>query len=103
MSHQFKPGDLALIVNSKITENIGRVVELVRRTDENIIKTPDGGVFANPDRLACWVVAGDSLKATRVLDGTESFNSFGAAAERNLMPLRGDFQPERQKSQEVPA
>ncbi|BAP80928.1 hypothetical protein MT1_3753 [Pseudomonas sp. MT-1] len=101
--NNFKPGDLALIVNSKITENIGRVVELVRSTDEEIIQAPDGGVFANPDRLACWVVAGEALKATRVLSGAESFNRFGAAAEKNLMPLRGEFQPERQQSREVPA
>lgn len=103
MSHQFKPGDLALIVNSKIVENIGRVVELVRSTDAGIIKTPCGGYVANPDRLACLIVAGEALKAKRVLDGAASLNSFGAVAEKNLMPLRGDFQHERQQSREVPA
>lgn len=103
MSHNFKPGNLALIVNAKKTENIGRVVELVRFTDEEIIRSPDGGVFGNPDRLACWVVSGEALKNTRARDGWVSFDSYGAVEEKNLIPLQGDHFIPLTKREEVKA
>lgn len=102
MSHQFKPGDLALVVACKIPELIGKVVELVEMI-------PAGGTTKTGDREwenktndAAWLVTGPGLLCLTVKGNVEP-DTFTSIAERKLMPLRGDFQPERQKSQEVPA
>jgi hypothetical protein len=84
----FKAGDLALI---KYGDAAGELVELVSRhtTDGEVVRgvadtfVADGGV----QWLVSWVH-----------EGAE-----GLYDEHWLMPLRGDFQPEQQKSREVPA
>lgn len=102
MSNQFKPGDLALIVACKVPELIGRVVELVEMI-------PAGGATKGGDRewinqtnAAAWLVTGAGLFCLTVKGNIEP-DTFTSISERKLMPLRGDLQPERQKSQEVPA
>jgi hypothetical protein len=101
MNNQFKPGDLALIVGANtLVQNIGKVVELstfVR--DSDIYVGPDGNVYRHSD-ADCWVVRGEGVQFW-----TEEgvYDGFGLCEPRHLSPLRGDFQPERQKSREVPA
>lgn len=92
--HNFKAGDLAVVVGCRIDpSSIGHVVELVERTlPGEFFSSPCGEIFHSEADEPGWVVLSDVD-----LDG------WAHIAERHLMPLRGDFAPERQKSQEVPA
>lgn len=92
MSHEFKPGDLALVVGAiELPEDVGLTVTLVEHLfpgqAASCPKCP--GEICDTDEPA-WLV--DHHDETLSLKRS-----------RHLMPLRGDFQPERQKSQEVPA
>ena len=61
---------------------------------------PDGlgAVNIDPRRTGYfWSATGESV------DALGNGQSWVLIAEQHLMPLRGDFAPERQKSQEVPA
>ena len=99
MSNQFKPGDLALIINSiKRPENVGKSCELVAFMvpGERIEFEFDGNkgithIGANP----AWLVAGDGVI------GSNGKAGFALVRPINLMPLRGDFSPEQQKSLEL--
>jgi hypothetical protein len=90
MSHQFKPGDLALTLASRFGIPAMCQVELVvylmkgQKAEE-----PDGQLWTAPHDG--WIV------------GRENEIGYGFFAPQQLMPLRGDFTPEQQKSQEVAA
>lgn len=103
MSHQFKPGDLALIVRAIHSENLGKVVELIRCTSEPYISLADGGVTRNDGSLVCWEIKCESLTVTRGGIPTGRGTQFGAIPEKSLMPLRGVFAPEQTKTREVSA
>lgn len=101
--NQFKAGDLALVVSASHSDNLGKVVELVQFTTDEIIVLQDGGQVANPKMLACWEISAESLFATSKLRPEGFSTNRAAIPERNLMPLRGDFAPDQQKQNEVPA
>lgn len=91
MSHQFKPGDMALVINCGEEERIGRTVEVL----EVLI-----------DRQKEYQAYGFTHEGHA--DGSASaFVDFGGAddvwffSQKNLMPLRGDFTPEQQKAKET--
>jgi len=95
MSHQFKPGDLALIVGAlKVQANIGKVCELVEYLVEEAISTfvdpCDGCRARNAAGSPGWIVVGDGLLSETGYRGWELVDP------RHLMPLRGDFEPEQQ-------
>lgn len=99
---QFKPGDLALIVNSRTVAGellIGKCVELVMRIAAGE-KVFFDGMYWRPLDADGWIVSGDSLLMVKH-DGSVVQNQFCMFAEKNLIPLRGDFAPEQQKSREV--
>lgn len=90
---QFKVGDLALVIKSTESEDIGKSVsieELYTDDGENDHVFGDVSFEADTPGEKCAVV----LCAK---------NGIEAYSVDSLMPLRGDFQPERQKSQELPA
>lgn len=100
MNHNFKPGDLALIVSCYEPSNVGKCVELVELV-------PAGGSYwagkfliENGCGEPVWHVVGDVISVFG--DGDVAVGHAQKAPFR-LMPLRGDFQPERQKESEVPA
>lgn len=90
MNHNFKPGDLALAL---VGPFMGQAVELIRFVSPGEVVTSLDGkrsyVFAPTLGIGGWHVS----------VGEESV----ILHEKQLMPLRGDFQPERQKASEVPA
>lgn len=90
MSHQFKPGDLALT----LTQGFGFAPMTTVKIDVFLHKgetgqEPDGGLFT--PKFDGWVVYRDDE------DGAGFFKP------EHLMPLRGDFAPEQQKSRDVVA
>lgn len=97
----FEVGDFALIVaGSASLVNIGRTVLLVEclgmpRTYEWL-----GKHYTNIKQDVIWIIdsQGDPL-VTRFGDCATR----GPISQSKLMPLRGDFQPEREKQQEQPA
>lgn len=89
MNNQFKVGDLALTLIDLPPVMSGSVVELIERLAKgDLVHTPHGILQATQDGWIC---------AHQDAPGNIGF------CDTALMPLRGDFQPERQKSQEVPA
>lgn len=90
MRKEFKPGDLALVINATHPENIGKVVELVRATNDSLITMQDGGVVANPNNLKCWEVICGCLQVTSIMRPDGFTSRHGATPEKNLMPLTGD-------------
>uniref|UniRef100_A0AAU6W455 ATPase n=4 Tax=unclassified bacterial viruses TaxID=12333 RepID=A0AAU6W455_9VIRU len=88
MSHQFKPGDPALVIAGNTF--LGCQVEVmswVNPGDE--ITGPDGGEWRlNPQSPSGgWLV--------------ECSGGYCVKYPKSLMPLRGDFSPEQQKAQEA--
>lgn len=102
MSQQFKQGDLALIVDCKVPELIGRTVELVRQVDAGGSFETEKNIWINLSEGPAWLVSGDGLIRMDPAGGMHGCE-WTLIADRKLIPLRGNFQPERQKSQEVPA
>lgn len=102
MSHNFKPGDLALVINSNHCANLGQVVELLRFDCSEKVSIPEHGARCftpNPDRMPYWVIRGKFV-ADSTLRGVISCTVV-ACPQSWLMPLRGEFTPEQHKSQEV--
>jgi hypothetical protein len=100
MSHNFKPGDVAVIVGANsLTQNIGKQCELLRLiVSGDMYIAPNGAVYQHDD-VPCWVVVGEGL--FWIADGDPVLGDFGVHEPRHLMPLRGDFTPEQQKAKEA--
>lgn len=101
--HNFKAGDLALIVVDENPNRIGKCVELVRLVQPDEWYRPPVEcdlLVNNTSGSAVWLVLGDVSCTTY---GGQLIRGFCQKCPSRLMPLRGDFAPERQKSQEVPA
>ena len=101
MSHNFKPGDLALIVGARsYPRNIGKTCELVELLKPSQISAwldpEDGRPVNNASGFECWLVIGNGL-----ISGIQDTRGACLALPSHLMPLRGDFAPEQQKSREV--
>ncbi|MCE0464882.1 hypothetical protein [Pseudomonas uvaldensis] len=103
MNHNFKSGDLALILNSGSPENIGKTVRLV----EFIAAHSEGfmweGVIFSSIEVDAWIV--ETLDGSKTLIGgyiqRNIMVSSGPCRQSWLMPLRGDFEPEQQKAKEA--
>lgn len=102
MNHQFKAGDLAIIVGANsLTQNIGKQCQLREFVESgDCFVAPNGMVYWHDD-VPCWTLVGDELAA--VLDGEVVHIGFGVHEPRHLMPLRDDFAPTGQKTKAVPA
>ncbi len=102
MTHQFKPGDLALIVGANTdTENIGKVcelLELIQPGKAGAVIVGNGRPARHDEAMPCWLVTGETLTQP-----DPKFNGYAIRWSRYLMPLRGYFAPEHQKSREVSA
>lgn len=88
MSHQFKPGDPALVIGGEAF--LGHQVEIlhwVNPGDE--VKSSKGHILRlTPDALCGgWLVECGHRRSVKL--------------GKNLMPLRGDFAPEQQKAKEA--
>lgn len=92
MSHQFKPGDPALLLVDIGPLISGSVVELIKRIGAGTEVDLMGGGKAECSEDS-WVFSHSSIPEPRL----------AFAPERLLMPLRGDSAPTEQKSQAVPA
>ncbi len=96
MGKEFKPGDLAMIVNATIPENIGKCVELVYVTRESGVVMPINGinyVLDNKHGGEHWLVSGN-LRLARILGGELLTTDVGMVPTAWLMPLRGDENPD---------
>lgn len=90
MSHNLKPGDLALTLVDRFDWPAMTVVELQRFAEKGEILIGDGETIRL--KSSGWIVS---------LPGSPDICR-GFKPE-HLMPLRGDFAPEQQKSREVVA
>lgn len=85
---QFKPGDLALVVSGG---KLGEMAELIRFVQPgDIVVSPTTGKeyqFRPDAGVGGWLCGFRDCQAVK--------------HEKNLMPLKGDFQPEQQKSLKV--
>lgn len=88
MSHNFKPGDLALVIAGG---HLGETAEIIRFVQPGeVVVSPSSGrkyQFRPAAGIGGWLCSFKDCQAIK--------------HEKNLMPLRGDFAPERQKSLEV--
>ena len=101
MSHNFKPGDLALLVQAHYEENIGKTVELVSFSCERWIPYGSDNYAANNKHMAaCWVINGE-ITTDQAFEGEGVTVKQVVALECHLMPLRGDYQIEQKKAREV--
>lgn len=102
MNHQFKPGDLAMIVGAlNAPSNIGKCVELIERLRPEAVSqwvNPiDGSHVRNRAGFPFWIVIGDDL--------TSRFPGPAGVVlvhERHLMPLRGDDKPAATMTTSIP-
>ena len=101
MSHNFKPGDLALIVGAcRLPENIGKTCQLVEFLAPEQVSSwrdpSDNRPIINASGTHVWLVVGEYL-----VSSIRDTSGACLALPIHLMPLRGDFTPEQQKSREV--
>lgn len=92
MIHEFKPGDLALVIHHTYPPAIGLCVELVSRHLVGPVdrRDPmDPGVYEQEGGDPVWVVAD--------MEGEPGVIVW----EKWIMPPRGDFAPEQQKAKEA--
>jgi hypothetical protein len=103
MNHNFKPGDLAMIIgsNSGDSPNIWKSVLLLQRVGPGEVFTTPGGSHAKNGGPAAWLCEGDDLFAFSDLDGWIDAGGVALVLDKHLMPLAGDFQPEHQKAREA--
>ena len=99
MSHQFKPGDLAMLKSSEAPDLVGSVVELVEYLGDESFVMRGGRMLANNKRARIWWVSITSGQVFENRDGHKAADGF--CAQYRLMPLRGDFTPEQQKAKEA--
>lgn len=103
MQHQFKPGDLALIVGSSsgISPNIGKCATIMSRikTDRDHL-APNGKRVVNrgPD---CWIVEASGLVAGLKAGGYVDVGGIALVLDQHLMPLRDDHAPQLEKQKEL--
>jgi hypothetical protein len=98
MSHQFKAGDLALIVGGPCA---GCAVELISFHQSGDVRLNNGCLCEA--ETPSWRVAGSGLTAKiGTFPGRYPVRD-GLISPGLLMPLRGDFAPEQTKSIEVTA
>lgn len=99
MSHQFKPGDLALVIASprKNNPNVGRCVELLRLVmPGETVPMPCGRGLQNVSDRSAWM-----CYALGLLLGELDAGGIDLILPERLSPLRGDFAPEQQKAKEA--
>ncbi|WP_313329995.1 hypothetical protein [Pseudomonas oryzihabitans] len=98
--HNLKSGDPALVIGYHTAPTlVGRVVTLGERGQCGVpFERPDGLGFVTINRSGYfWSVIWDMGP-----DGSGG-PAWSMVDEKHLMLLKGDFAPERQKCQEVPA
>lgn len=102
MGKEFKPGDLAVIIGAhSMFDMVGKCVELVMPVAPGDLVTVEGQKFRNLTSGAAWVIQGDGLKSpTR--SGKIIHGALSLAAERHLMPLRGDAAPSIDRAATAP-
>jgi hypothetical protein len=99
MSKQFKPGDLAILKSSEAEHLIGSVVELVAYVGSEEHMIYEGVAAFNPQRNRIWWV--EITSGQTFCSVARGLVSDGFCGEFRLIPLRGDFEPEQQKTKEA--
>ena len=85
MSHQFKHGDLALVIAGTLLGESVEVLHWVEPGGE--LEGSDGRILRLSKKSGGYLVQGRDHRVVK--------HGF------NLMPLRGDFEPEQQKAKEA--
>lgn len=102
---KFKAGDLALIIGGKYpdTPNTGKSVELIQLVQpDEVIDCPDGHRVRNGSGKVVWLIEGNEIMSRSITHNRwVSHGGVALIQERYLMPLKGDFQPEQEKSKEL--
>lgn len=98
MAHEFKSGDLAVIVGANsLTQNIGKQCELRQYVvSGDLFLAPNGKTYRHDD-VPCWTLYGEGLAA--VINGEVVNLDFAIHEPRHLMPLQGSS--EQIKAKEV--
>lgn len=95
---KFKAGDLALVISGQCT---GKCVELISFHCTGTVKLASG-LWSTEIAEPSWRISGEGLVA-KLSNGELMQVQDGIIAERWLMPLRWNFQPEQQKAEGVEA
>lgn len=100
MTGRLEVGGLALVIRcAENPEMVGKCVTLERRVAPGEA-VRFGGMSFRPAKDVCWIVSGDGLQSFNAYRGNRSV-PYAGFAERNLMPLRGDEQPQLQRVEEL--
>lgn len=103
MQHQFKSGDLALIVGSTsgISPNIGKCITLISRIatgGDHLSPSGKRVVNRGPD---CWIVEAPGLVAGLKAGGYMDVGGIALVLDKHLMPLRDDHAPQSENQKEL--
>jgi len=101
MNRNFKPGDLAIVVAStQIPEIVSMCVELLVRVERDERIDFEGYRWFSVNSPVAWVVRGRGILCMTAAGDIVDRNGLSMIGEHRLMPLRGDFAPERQQDQQ---
>lgn len=88
---ELKAGGMAIVIGGP-ERLIGHVVELVSLTRPGgIVRTPDGGYFANGP-TSRWLVKRDGIETT--LSNGKVVMGYGLMYPQHLLPIDGDYSPD---------
>ncbi|MBM3345672.1 MAG: hypothetical protein FJY55_04130 [Betaproteobacteria bacterium] len=76
-----KPGDLAIVINAQISDNLGNIVRILRLDDGS-------GKFVFKGQGRVWIVA-SPRPMTWALRGKQYRDTTGPVPENRLQPIRG--------------
>ncbi len=85
-----KEGDLALVINATVKQNIGKVVTIINITNDKIIFTPEGHSKLNERRQVCCVIKGELISVDQW--GMYATTVHGVFPIEWLMPLNNPDQ-----------
>lgn len=110
MKHEFKPGDLAMILAAPGAEHlVGKVVELKVAVGPGRKEIHFGSLWGNPLSEPSWIVDGQGLVSRTVRSLTGEVVCIGRRQDglsfvraSRLMPLRGDETPDAHLATSAP-
>lgn len=89
MAHEFKPGDLALIIRSRSGLNLGKCVTVEKKLEIGD-RVPLCGNIVLRAAVGGWLVSGD---LEDLIQGRHYKFEMHGFEDKALMPLKGDEQP----------
>lgn len=101
MKHEFKPGDLAMIIGG-LSDNFGRIVELISLCPEGEVSIPGGRWVTVEEGAKVWLLKAPALSFRKIIDNSIVILDQGPYREKYLMPINSEFELPKENASSIP-